>query len=316
MNKSPMKKRQPLKRKLKQWFQFNSMKVNWLIRQIRFHWATDGEKEITSAVKSFRRFVFTDPATGISLKYNLFIPQNYDTEKKYPLVLFIHDMGVLNKNPMITLIQGLGAVIWATPAEQKKHECFVLAPQYEKVFVNDKSEAGSTLDTTVALVRSLTNEYSIDQNKIYTTGQSMGCMSSIHMMIKYPGLFAAAFLVAGQWDPDAMKCLKNENLWIVVSEGDVRAFPGMNASLAVLEKAGAKISRATWSGRSRPDEFADYVKQMIDEGNNIKYSVLKKGTVVPAGISDDPGNNHVHTWRIAYTIEGIRDWLFSQQKLG
>jgi predicted peptidase len=53
---------------------------------------------------------------------------------------------------------------------------------------------------------------------------------------------------------------------------------------------------------------------MIAEGNNIKYSVLKKGTVVPAGMNDDGGSNHVCTWRIAYNIEGVRDWLFMQKK--
>jgi hypothetical protein len=45
-----------------------------------------------------------------------------------------------------------------------------------------------------------------------------------------------------------------------------------------------------------------------------KYTVLKKGTVVPAGMTDDGGSNHICTWRIAYTIEGVRDWLFTQKK--
>lgn len=29
---------------------------------------------------------------------------------------------------------------------------------------------------------------------------------------------------------------------------------------------------------------------------------------------DSPGSNHVNTWRIAYEIEHIRDWLFRQVK--
>ena len=53
---------------------------------------------------------------------------------------------------------------------------------------------------------------------------------------------------------------------------------------------------------------------MIAEGNNIKYTVPQKGTVVPAGQTDDSDTNHIYTWRIAYTIEGLRDWLFSQVK--
>lgn len=53
---------------------------------------------------------------------------------------------------------------------------------------------------------------------------------------------------------------------------------------------------------------------MIAEGSNINYTVLKKGTVVPEGESDTPINNHISTWKIAYNIEGVRDWLFKQVK--
>lgn len=69
----------------------------------------------------------------------------------------------------------------------------------------------------------------------------------------------------------------------------------MNAITASLEKAGAKISRATWNGQSSAAEFASDVGKMIAEGNNIKYTVLKKGTVVPAGLTDDGGNiTYIH----------------------
>jgi predicted peptidase len=109
-----------------------------------------------------------------------------------------------------------------------------------------------------------------------------------------------------------MSVLTGANLWVIVAEGDRKAFPGMNASMAALEAAGAKISRATWNGRASPDEFASNVSKMIAESRNIKYTVLARGTVVPEGMTDDGGNNHRHTWHIAYSIEGLRDWLFTQ----
>jgi predicted peptidase len=56
------------------------------------------------------------------------------------------------------------------------------------------------------------------------------------------------------------------------------------------------------------------VDRMLAEGNHIMYSVLRKGTVVPAGMEDHGGSNHVCTWRIAYQIEGIREWLFRQTR--
>ncbi len=46
----------------------------------------------------------------------------------------------------------------------------------------------------------------------------------------------------------------------------------------------------------------------------IKYAVLRKGTVVPDGQLDNPVANHVNTWRIAYTLRAVREWLFQQHR--
>jgi len=265
-------------------------------------------------VDDFKQFEYKDPKTKEILKYNLFIPKNYDKSKSYPLVLFMHDAGATSPVTTTTLVQGLGAVVWASPSDQAKHESFVLAPQYSTQVVNDNSEASDYLDTTVNLVNWLTSQYSIDKNRLYTTGQSGGAMMSIAIDIKYPDLFAASFIVAGQWDPTKVKPLAKDKLWIVVSQGDLKAYPGQNAITAALEKEGAKVSRAVWNGRSTAAEFAAAVKKMETEGNSINYVALQKGTVVPAGQTDDGGSNHINTWRIAYTIEGIRDWIFKQHK--
>ena len=40
-----------------------------------------------------------------------------------------------------------------------------------------------------------------DKNRIYGTGQSMGCMMLCELNIRYPGFFGGCFLVAGQWNP-------------------------------------------------------------------------------------------------------------------
>ncbi len=271
-------------------------------------------KVVNPIVDDFKQFEYKDSKTGETLKYNLFIPKNYDKSKSYPLVLFMHDAGATSTVTTTTLVQGLGAVVWASPSDQAKHESFVLAPQYSTQVVNDNSEASNYLDTTVNLVNWLVSQYSIDKNRLYTTGQSGGAMMSIAMDIKYPDLFAASFIVAGQWDATKVKPLAKDKLWIVVSQGDLKAYPGQNAIAAALEKEGAKVNRAVWNGRSTAEEFAVAVKKMEALGNSINYVALQKGTVVPAGQKDDGGSNHINTWRIAYTIEGIRDWIFKQHK--
>jgi predicted peptidase len=132
------------------------------------------------------------------------------------------------------------------------------------------------------------------------------------MQIKYPDLFAASMLVAGQWDAQEMKALARKNMWILVGEGDTKAFPGMTASTAAMEEAGGKVSRAKWNARAGEAEMAANVKKMIDEGNNIKFVVFEKGTVFPEGVTG--GMEHRQTWAVAYYIDGVRDWLFTQEK--
>lgn len=269
---------------------------------------------VNLVVDDFRQLEYTDSVTGETLQYNLFVPKNYDKRKSYPLVLFMHDAGATSTTTTTTLVQGLGAICWASPSDQARRECLVLAPQFSTQVVNDNSEATITLDTTVNLVNALADQYSVDRNRLYTTGQSGGAMMSIAMDIKYPDLFAASFIVAGQWDETKVAPLAEDNLWIIVSEGDLKAYPGENAITAALEAEGATVSRAVWDGRFTAEEFDAAVDAMVAEGSPINYVAFQSGTVVPEGQTDDGGSNHINTWRIAYTIEGVREWIFKQHR--
>lgn len=267
-------------------------------------------------VEDFKQFEFKDPKTGLTLGYNLYIPKNYDKNKKYPLVLFIHDAGPTDlKETVVALIQGNGAIIFASPEEQAKHEAFVLAPKYNKKIVNDDGNIDPLLDTTLNLLDYLKNEYSIDTDKLYTTGQSMGGMMSIVMNFRQPDLFAASYLVACQWDPTVVAPMAKNKIWITVSTGDEKAFPGMNAITDTLKKNGAKVAYGSWKGTYSSEEFIKAVKEIEKENANVNYSTLEKGTVIPKDVVEtSKGGEHIYTWTIAYNIEGIRDWLFSQSK--
>ena len=272
----------------------------------------DSDKGVNLIVDDFKQLEFKDPATGMMLAYNLYIPKSYDKSKSYPLVLFMHDASVTGAETSRTLTQGLGAVVWATPAEQSKHAAFVLAPAFGRGVSTEGTVGDATGDTVVDLVNSVTSRYSIDRNRIYTTGQSFGCMLSLAIMIRHPDLFAASMLVAGQRDAQATSVLNHNKMWIIVAQGDTRAFPGMNESVAVWEKEGTKVSKAIWNARSSEAELTVAANRMVAEGNNIKYAIFQKGTVFPAG--QEEGIEHMATWPVAYRIEGVRDWLFTQMK--
>jgi predicted peptidase len=276
--------------------------------------AVKSSKVVNLVVDDFQKLVFKDPENGNTIKYNLFVPKNYDKSKSYPLVMFIHDASVLSDDYEQTLIQGNGAAIWATPAEQAKHPSFVLAPQLDEVVSTDSKNPSNMLDSVAHLIFVLEKQYSINTGQIYTMGQSLGTMMSIALNAKYPDLFAASLLVAGQGEPDLMGSLAHKNLWFIISEGDMRAYPATSASLPVMEKAGAKVCQARWNAKASPTEQAENVKWMIDQECNIKVAYYIKGTTLPVGQENSGANEHMETWNVAYSIEGVRDWLFTQKK--
>ncbi len=266
-------------------------------------------------VENFKQFVYKDPKTGTSVKYNLYIPKNYDKNKKYPLVLFMHDMGVLSEDTKTTLLQGNGAISFATPEEQARHEAFVLAPQYSRQVVDDNGDITSDLDATVNLIRDyLISKYSIDEKKLYATGQSMGGMMAIVMNYKYPELFAASYLVACQWNPKEVSTMAKNNLWITVSTGDEKAYPGMNAITSELIKRGATVAKDNWRADYTDAQFLEGARKVIAQKSNIKYTTLEKGTNPYLPKDANPGLEHSGTWKVAYNIPGIKDWMFLQSK--
>ncbi|MFF5299248.1 PHB depolymerase family esterase [Streptomyces sp. NPDC013161] len=271
-------------------------------------------RTVNLIVDDFEQFTYKDSKTGRSLPYNLYIPKGYDRSRSYPLVLFMHDASLITTTVRATLVQGLGAVCWASPEDQAKRPAFVLAPQYPEVVVGDDYKPTALFDTTVDLVRSLTAKYSIDTDRLYSTGQSMGAMMTLGLNIKYPDLFAASWVVAGQWPSAPAAPLARKNLWVTVSQGDTKAYPGENAIMAVVEKAGTKVSRAVWDGQSTAAEFAADVKAMAAKGTTVNYASFRKGSTLAGGLANAHGVEHNSTWPIAYTIEGIREWIFARRK--
>lgn len=267
----------------------------------------ESDSVINLVVDDFLQFEYTDPKTGDTIPYNLFLPENYDENKSYPLLFFVADASVNSEVVTAPLTQGLGAVIWATPEEQAKHECIVLAPQYTTTLSNsigslteDDHQWSEGLTLVTNLLFDVIEQYNVDESRIYGTGQSQGCMTNIAISDQYPDLFAAQLLVAGQWDTEEMSAMKDKHLWIVVCEGDNKAYPGMTEATANWASLGTSIATSEmWESLSTAEEFDFLVGEMEAQGCNINFTVFS-------------GGNHNYTWKVAYTIEGIRDWIFAQ----
>lgn len=249
----------------------------------------------------FRQEEFTSPYTGQVLPYNLYLPEDYNPAEQYPLVLFIHDAGVASGDVTHTLYQGNGATSWAEPEAQARHKCIVVAPEYPVITVDDNWNYSHHLDATIALIKDLQTKYSIDPKRIYTSGQSMGCMSSIVMMLKEPDMFAGALLVAGKWNPSLMGPLDKQNIWIISCEGDVSSSSLQGQAVELWRSQGSNVTEATWDMTLPNAQLSELANQMRAEGNHLLFTHLT-------------GGNHRATWFVAYGIEGVQDWLFEQHK--
>ena len=217
------------------------------------------------------------------------------------LVLFIHDAGVASGDVTHTLYQGNGATSWAEPQAQARHKCIVVAPEYPVITVDDNWNFSHHLDATIALLKDLQTRYSIDPKRIYTTGQSMGCMSSIVMKLKEPDLFAAALLVAGKWNPSLMGPLDKQNIWIISCEGDVSSNSLQGQAVELWRSQGSNVTEATWDMTLPQEQLSAEADKMRAKGNHLLFTHLT-------------GGNHRATWFVAYGIAGVQDWLFEQHK--
>ena len=249
----------------------------------------------------FKQEEFKSPYTGQVLPYNIYLPNDYDPARQYPLVLFIHDAGVASGPITHTLYQGNGATSWAEPEAQARHECIVVAPEYPFITVDDNWNYSHHLDATIALLKDLQTRYSIDAKRIYATGQSMGCMSSIVMMLKEPDLFAGALLVAGKWNPELMGPLDKQNIWIISCDGDASSSSLQGQAVALWRSQGSNVTEATWDMTLPQTQLSDEANKMREEGNHLLFTHLT-------------GGNHRATWFVAYGIEGVQDWLFEQHR--
>ena len=257
-------------------------------------------------VDDFRQFTYADAATGLSLPYNLYLPRGYDRRRKYPLVLFMHDASVINAGPLAPLAQGIGATVWA-----QDDESIVVAPAYPAIVIDDDYEPSGYFDATVNLVNHLTGQYRVDRRRLHATGQSMGAMMSLGMNIRHPGLFASSYIVAGQWPADQADPLAEKKMWVCVSQGDTKAYPGITAIVGQIEPLGATVTTATWSGAATQDEFRADVASVEAAHADFNFASFTPGTL-PGASNGNGGSEHTSTWRVAYDIPGIRDWILRQ----
>ena len=270
---------------------------------------------ITEVAPKFQLLTYEDAETGTSLQYQLYVPENYDETQSYPMIQFIPDSSAVGRDASYVLTQGWGGLIWATEEEQAKHPAFVVVPVFTETIVDDNFNHSEQIDVAMRLLQSLTETYNIDTNRIYTTGQSMGGMTSFHLSIAYPDFFAAYLFVGSQWDTTEMNGLEDEPFFYIVSAGDPKASAGQADLLAVFDADNAAYSHAEWGAQDDAESQNGNVAAMLTEGKNANFVTFTAGTTLAEGQSGSSGaGEHMTSFDYAYKLEAVRDWLCQQTK--
>lgn len=271
----------------------------------------------------FQTLKFTDPATGLVMDYNLFVPKNYDPAKKYPLVLFMADASTAGLGAAAPLKQGYGGIIWATDESQAKHPSFVLVPAFVgkkdargmSAVVNDQWQTTAEVDTAYKLLNDVVEKYSVDKNRLYAIGQSMGGMISFYLNANHPDLFAASLFVSSQWDIKVLEPLAQAKFFYIVSKGDTKASGGMAEVGNMLKKDGVSFGSTEFAANLPITEQEQNIQTLLKQGNRINFVQFTPKTVAPEPfMSAGGGSEHMYAFDHAYQLAGVRDWLFAQHK--
>jgi predicted peptidase len=192
---------------------------------------------------------------GKTLPYRLMKPDHYDPNTKYPLVLFLHGAGERGKDNDKQLIHGVPE--FAKPENRKKYPCFLIAPQCPanegwSDFLSKKAAASKGPSEpgrlAVELVKAIQKEFSIDPDRLYITGLSMGGYGTWDVICRHPDIFAAAVPICGGGDPSKAEKIAKLPTWVFHGGKDKIVPPEQSRKMVeALKKAGGDPKYSEYS---------------------------------------------------------------------
>lgn len=227
------------------------------------------------------------------MKYRLYIPEDYDANKEYPVVLFFHgagERGSDNESQLKWVIEPLyvnneelqNAIIIAPqcPTQQQ----WVDTPWAEGAYNMSDVAESDQMQTVIKILKDVQDNYSTDTDRVYALGYSMGGFATWDILARYPDLIAAGVPLCGAGAIDAADILKDVPIW-------------------------------TFHGNSDPTVPYDGTKAIVDaivaaKGEVITFTTLEGGNHTSI-VYDVPKNTEVIPWLFNQSLEdrygGIKD---------
>lgn len=102
-------------------------------------------------------------------------------------------------------------------------------------------------------------------------------------------------------------------LWIAVSDGDQKTYPGMQKVVEALQKAGARCTTAVLDAKAPLEAQNRVIEDLQRDPANIRLLVFAHHSVVPEGVENTPLSNHIWTLHAAYSLTALCRSLFNRK---
>ena len=136
------------------------------------------------------------------LSYLLYLPPNYETKDKWPLLLFLHGAGERGDNLEAVKIHGPPQMI----SEGRDFPFIVVSPLCPK-------ERWWRPHELIALLDDMAAQHKVDEDRVYCTGLSMGGFGTWATAFYDPNRFAALVPICGGGEQSWAKHLKHVPTW-------------------------------------------------------------------------------------------------------
>ncbi len=174
---------------------------------------------------AFRKQVYADKQ-GNKMPYRIFVPANYDPGQKFPLIFWLHGANGRGSDNLKQISGGNenGTHVWTTTANQAHLPAFVLAPQCpEDRYWSEpeNNEISPQLQMALDILAAVQKEFSIDPDRIYLAGQSMGGLGVWALLQSQPDRWAAALVLCAFDNFTNVRSIARVPLWVFQGDADM-----------------------------------------------------------------------------------------------
>ena len=173
------------------------------------------------------RLAYVSPADGARVPFRIFVPDGYDSSRRYPLVLGLHGAGG-DENSFMDRYQGL----FKKNAQDRGY--IVASVNGRGPYGGYRGDSGRDVIDVLDMIEAT---YPIDKSRVYVTGHSMGGMGTVLVGFDNAERFAAMAPIAGFGAASQLK--KGPEVPLFIGQGDADALVPVASARAFHEAAKA-----------------------------------------------------------------------------